>query len=155
MPKAQILEINQINFDIPSKDDLYFINKIERKLKLHLTSLKQFNFIIENQSSYFWKILFCDKIIGFVKLQGDKMECEILSIGIKRNFQGLGFGKKTIEFLIDKGFKNIFLEVSDKNKKAINFYYSRGFRKVYIRKNYYRINKIIPENAEVLNLKIN
>ena len=88
------------------------------------------------------------------QLKGDKIDSEILSIGVKKNFQGLGVGKKTIKFLIKKGFKNIFLEVSEKNTKAINFYYSVGFKKIEIRKKYYKINRIKPENAQILNLTI-
>ena len=154
MPKNHILESSQINFETVSLIDLKFINKIESELELQLTSIHRFNFIVDNQFSYFWKILFLNKIIGVVQLQGDIIEAEILSIGIKKNFQRLGIGEKTINFLICKGFKNIFLEVSEKNSKAIKFYNSVGFKKIASRKNYYKINKKKPENAQIFNLKI-
>jgi len=154
MQKSLILEKNKIIFVIASLNDLNVINKIEKELKFNLTTLKQFNFLFDNQVSYLWKILYKNEIIGFIQLKGDKIESEILSIGVKKNFQGLGVGKKTIKFLIKKGFKNIFLEVSEKNTKAINFYYSVGFKKIEIRKKYYKINRIKPENAQILNLTI-
>ena len=68
---------------------------------------------------------------------------EILSIGVKSNYQKQGYGKKLIyEFL--KKFNTISkvnLEVSCKNSDAINFYLSMGFSKIGLRKNYYTFRK--------------
>ena len=153
MPKTQTSIKNEVYFKIAHIDDFYLINKIERELKLQLTTLREMNLILNNNFSFLWKILLKKELIGFIQLNGDAIESEIIGMGIKKKFQRLGVGKKAIKFLINKGFKNIFLEVSEKNYKALNFYLFMGFKMIEIRHDYYKINKEIPEDAIILNLK--
>ena len=153
MQKNRILLNSEINFQIANLNDLNLINKIEIELGLQLTSLIRLNFILNDQFSYLWIVLYDRTVIGFIHVQGDFIESEIISIGVSKKFQRLGVGKKVINFLTDNGFNNIFLEVSEKNTRALSFYYSIGFKTIEIRDNYYRINKKIPENAIILNLR--
>tara|TARA_B100001741_G_C16443911_1_gene546992 strand:- start:105 stop:572 length:468 start_codon:yes stop_codon:yes gene_type:complete len=154
MQKTQILLKNRVNFEIANSKDLNLINEIESELKLQLTSLSRLNFILNNHFSFLWKIVYQRDLIGFIQILGDFIESEIISIGVTKKFQRQGIGKKVIKFLNNKGFNNIFLEVSEKNTKALNFYYSMGFKMIEIREKYYRIDKKKPENAIILNLKI-
>ncbi|MFN3505269.1 MAG: ribosomal protein S18-alanine N-acetyltransferase [Caldimicrobium sp.] len=72
-------------------------------------------------------------------------EGEILRLAVKKDFQGKGFGRYLLEnFLFEaynKKLREIYLEVSEKNKKAINFYNKFGFRAVGVRKNYYDLGE--------------
>ena len=82
-------------------------------------------------------------LIGYAVFLINGKVAEILSIGVKSNYQKQGYGKKLIyEFL--KKFNTISkvnLEVSCKNFDAINFYLSMGFSKIGLRKNYYTFRK--------------
>ena len=134
--------------------DFLEISKIEQQLNLSRTHYQQYLCFVKYKYFYIWKLIYNNQIIGFIYLQGDKSESEILSLGIKKDFQRLGFGKFLICFLIKKGFKNIFLEVSKRNISAIKFYQSQGFKKISIRKKYYKTNNNQRVDAFVMNLTI-
>ena len=65
----------------------------------------------------------------------------ILRIGIKKEYQGRGFGKKLLkellEILKEKGIKAVFLEVRENNAPAIRLYEKNGFRVLGKRRGYY------------------
>ena len=121
-----------------SKRDYFLIREIEQELNLNITSRKYYNTLIQYQNSKILKLIFLNQIVGFIQVQGDYLECEILSIGIKKKYQKKGLGKSLILFLIQFGYQNIFLEVCVNNFNAINFYFSLGFKIISIRKNYYK-----------------
>ena len=50
----------------------------------------------------------------------------------------MNYGKKLIEYLKSLNFKNIYVDVSEKNKNAIIFYQKLKFLKIGLRKNYYK-----------------
>ena len=132
--------------------DFNSILSIEKDLKLPATNFKLFSNLIELDKIFVVKVIPSNQLIGFVELQGDLEETEIITLGIKKNFQNQGYGKQLINFIIKKNYKNIFLEVSSSNLKALNFYKSLGFKKISIRKNYYRSVKN-QNDAFVLNYK--
>ena len=72
-------------------------------------------------------------------------------MGVKKKYQNLGLGKKLFDYIVEKGYRNIFLEVSNLNKGAIKFYYKIGFKKISSRKNYYVNNKKEKEDALLMN----
>ena len=84
------------------------------------------------------------QIIGYIGmwLLGD--QCQITTIGIKREFQGRGYSKilmaKCEELTKQLGYPNINLEVRISNHKAISLYEKFGFKIVTVRKNYYQDN---------------
>ena len=71
----------------------------------------------------------------------NKIECEIMNIGVRKEFQGRNVGSMLLENLLKRlpedVNKIIWLEVRRSNEKAINFYRSKGFSFEYCRKNYY------------------
>ena len=144
--KYQIKILNATIYDFNS------ILSIEKDLKLPATNFKLFSNLIELDKIFVLKVISSNQLIGFVELQGDLEETEIITLGIKKNFQNQGYGKQLINFIINKNYKNIFLEVSLSNLRALNFYKSLGFKKISIRKNYYR-NIENQNDAFILNYK--
>ena len=144
--RYQIMILNATIYDFNS------ILSIEKDLKLPATNFKLFSNLMELDKIFVMKVIPSNQLIGFVELQGDLEETEIITLGIKKNFQNQGYGKQLINFIINKNYKNIFLEVSLSNLKALNFYKSLGFKKISIRKNYYRSVKN-QNDALILNYK--
>ena len=144
--RYQIKILNATIYDFNS------ILSIEKDLKLPATNFKLFSNLIELDKIFVVKVIPSNQLIGFVELQGDLEETEIITLGIKKNYQNQGYGKQLINFIIKKNYKNIFLEVSLSNLKALNFYKSLGFKKISIRKNYYRSVKK-QNDAFILNYK--
>ena len=144
--RYQIKILNATIYDFNS------ILSIEKDLKLPATNFKLFSNLMELDKIFVMKVIPSNQLIGFVELQGDLEETEIITLGIKKNFQNQGYGKQLINFIINKNYKNIFLEVSLSNLKALNFYKSLGFKKISIRKNYYRGVKK-QNDAFILNYK--
>ena len=117
--------------------DLPKINNLEKQLNLNETKLNFLNQTLLNENFKFVKLIYGRQIVGFLQFSWNKSDCDIISIGIIKNLQKMGYGKKLIEYLISLNFKNIFAEVSEKNKDAIIFYKKLNFLKVSLRKNYY------------------
>lgn len=82
------------------------------------------------------------RIIGFLEFAVLFQTAEIFMIAVHRDFQGMGVGKKLMEFCLSKlkeqDVKEVYLDVSVKNSRAINFYKSYGFYVLYTRKAYYK-----------------
>ncbi len=68
-------------------------------------------------------------------------ECHLLNLGVRRNSQGAGFGRRLLDYLlgIATGHKAdvAFLEVRPTNSIARHLYDSAGFNEVGMRRNYY------------------
>ncbi|WP_457636280.1 ribosomal protein S18-alanine N-acetyltransferase [Persephonella sp.] len=96
----------------------------------------------ENSFSVKKVILFSNKIIGFFAGEIIFSEGSITMIALKKEFQGKGIGRYLLDWFVglskEKGVKNVWLEVSDKNKKAVRFYKKYGFVTEDIRPSYYK-----------------
>ena len=125
---------------------------IEKELRLPATSFKHFISLIKSKKIFVLKKLSSNKILGFVQIQGDKEESEIITLGVRTKFQNKGYGKKLINYLTKNNYKNIFLEVSSSNQKAIKFYMNLGFKNISIRKKYYK-RDVNQDDALILNYK--
>ena len=83
-------------------------------------------------------------------------QADIVSFIIKEKYRRKGFGTilfvKFISTLKNKGVKEFFLEVSEKNTDAQKFYNRFGFKKIGYRKNYYKTNSG-KQNAFVFKLQ--
>jgi ribosomal-protein-alanine N-acetyltransferase len=81
------------------------------------------------------------QIIGFLSYFYILDEAELFLITVKKEFQGLGYGKILLEHLLNKlkenNVKVCYLEVSSKNSRAINLYKKFGFYEYSYRKKYY------------------
>tara|TARA_Y100000589_G_C27131275_1_gene620687 strand:- start:600 stop:1019 length:420 start_codon:yes stop_codon:yes gene_type:complete len=129
--------------------DLIKINKIENHLDLNETELEFFKKTLLNKHFKFVKLVLENQIIGFLHYSWNKTDCDIISIGIIKKFQKMGYGRNLVEYLKYLNFKNIYVEVSSNNKNAINFYQKLNFVKIGLRKNYY---KKLNSNAILLRL---
>ena len=71
-------------------------------------------------------------IVALRKIENDI--CEMKRLYVKKNYQGLGIGKKLAEKIIteakDKGYNYMRLDTLSSLKKALNLYKSLGFYKI-------------------------
>jgi ribosomal-protein-alanine N-acetyltransferase len=78
---------------------------------------------------------------GYIGLWIHDETAEIINFLIMKEYQGLGFGKMMMNFVIDLcesvNVKTISLEVRKDNEKAIGLYEKLGFTCSHVRKNYY------------------
>ena len=61
----------------------------------------------------------------------------------------MNHGKRLIEYIKNLNFKNIYVEVSEKNRDAIIFYQKLNFLKIGLRKKYYK-----KQNSDAILLKL-
>ena len=107
------------------------------KTKMNSEQLKK---ELLHPNSYFYWILFRKKIIGYLKLNFNDAQTEVVNLGesfeieriyILSNFQQKGFGKdvlsKAISLGKNKGFSYLWLGVWEQNENAIAFYTKKGF----------------------------
>jgi len=78
---------------------------------------------------------------GYIGLWIIKDTAEIINYFVMKQYQGLGFGKLLLEFVLDlcdiSNVEEISLEVRVNNDKAINLYKKYGFVLSHYRENYY------------------
>ena len=107
------------------------------KTKMNPEQLKKE--LLQTNSDFYW-ILFRKKIIGYLKLNFNDAQTEVVNLGesfeieriyILSNFQQKGFGKdvlsKAISLGKNKGFSYLWLGVWEQNENAIAFYTKKGF----------------------------
>ena len=143
-PRTDLYQITAVSIN-----DLKIINEIENQLSLNLTTPDFFKRVSLNSHFNFLKLHVHSNIIGFVLFSFNKKDCDIISIGVCKNFQKKGYGKKLIEYLKNKNCLNIFVEVSKNNKKALIFYKKLKFIEIGLRKKYYKKN-----NTDAILLKL-
>ena len=144
---------NKYIIRIAINSDFRKIIKIEKELNLPSTSFALFKSLIKEHNVFILKNYFSKEIIGFIQFRGDSIESEIITLGVKQKFQNIGLGKKLFDYMVKKGYGNIFLEVCNSNKQALKFYEKIGFKKISIRKNYYINNKNKKKDAFLMCFK--
>lgn len=87
------------------------------------------------------KLTVNETLIGYGVIQFLYNSANLLTIGIKQDYQSRGYGRKLLLELIEamkkREVNEIFLEVRVSNQRAINLYKSLGFKENRLRKNYY------------------
>ena len=131
-------QINMCQIYEVTLKDLSKINELENQLNLNKTKLNFFNQILLNENFKFIKLISEEQIIAFLIFSWNKSDCDIISIGVVKKFQKMNHGKSLIEYIKSLNFKNIYVEVSEKNRNAIIFYQKLNFLKIGLRKNYYK-----------------
>ena len=149
MLKNQI-QIKNINISETLLCDFKDIYIIEKELNMVPTPYNFFENTIKRKNIKNVKISIKSDLVGYLCYQFNLKECDIISIGIKKNFQKMGLGKKLISYLELNHFNSIYAEVSSKNINGIKFYKSLGFFYVGYRRSYYKNN----DNAFIMKLKI-
>lgn len=100
-----------------------------------------------------------EELIGYAVLSVMLDEAELLSMTIKPDRQGQGFGRKLLKFVIEKAksskAETLFLEVRATHPVAIHLYKDLGFTQIGIRKNYYlNPNRNSWDDAILMSLKL-
>ena len=107
------------------------------KTKMNSEQLKKE--LLHPNPDFYW-ILFRKKIIGYLKLNFNDAQTEVVNLGesfeieriyILSNFQQKGFGKDVLSKVIslgkNKGYSYLWLGVWEQNENAIAFYTKKGF----------------------------
>lgn len=126
------------------KIDINFYEKVEELFlleeKIFLFSAYTFFNLKEFFEDKNYKIFIAEnnnEILAYLLIMDGIDSYDILKIGIKTEYRGMGIGEKLLENILDK---NIFLEVRKSNLGAIKFYEKNKFIKISERKNYYKDN---------------
>ncbi|MGN1227910.1 MAG: ribosomal protein S18-alanine N-acetyltransferase [Christensenellales bacterium] len=94
-----------------------------------------------NRSIYLVSRLETGDVIGYLSMLDLDIEGEILRVAVKKQYRRKGVAKRMIQFLIEflqeKNYQRLYLEVKSTNEEAIKLYESLGFTKYNERKNYY------------------
>lgn len=89
-----------------------------------------------------WVIEVEKKIIGFIIVSQHTDECHILNVGVAREWQHQGYGRKLLNHALaaakQAGAGIAYLEVRRSNSRAISLYRKMKFHLVGERKNYYQ-----------------
>jgi len=75
------------------------------------------------------------EVIGFLAVQENLFEAEVLQIAVKQTYQGQKIATALFDFL--PADKEIFLEVRESNRPALLFYKKEKFEEIARRKVYY------------------
>ena len=75
------------------------------------------------------------EVIGFLAVQENLFEAEVLQIAVKKAYQGQKIATALFDFL--PADKEIFLELRESNKPALLFYKKERFEEIARRKAYY------------------
>ena len=76
-----------------------------------------------------------EEVIGFLAIQENLFEAEVLQIAVKKAYQGQGIASALFATLPTD--KEIFLEVRESNRPALLFYKKEKFEEIARRKAYY------------------
>lgn len=141
---SAVLKDKTLTYRNMHKDDLSQVIAIEQRAYSHPWTQAIFSdclrvgyacFVAESEQS----------VIGYGVISMAAGECHILNLCIDSEFQGCGFGRKLLNYLMTVAKKNnvqdVFLEVRPSNKSALRLYESIGFSEVGVRKDYYPADK--------------
>ncbi len=90
---------------------------------------------------YCWLALQQQTVVGHAVISIVADESHMLNLSIARHYQGKGYGRQFIEFLVNEArvlqAQTMLLEVRPSNTAAINCYNDAGFNEIGCRKDYY------------------
>lgn len=104
-------------------------------------SYQQLKSELNNPASWFYFLIADNSVISYLKINEteaqtdikDPTGLEIERIYVLNNFQGKGFGKRLLDFGIEKARQQnkrfVWLGVWEYNFKALQFYHQMGFKK--------------------------
>lgn len=101
-----------------------------------------------------WVLASRDKLIAHGVLSIGAGDAHVLTICVHPDFRQMGYGKRMLRQLLEKGSKKgaqeCFLEVRPSNKVAITLYLAMGFLQVGERRNYYPSNPGSTDREDAL-----
>lgn len=96
-----------------------------------------------------------DEVIAvFVLMPNNPQEMELKNISIEKNYQGKGYGKEIIKYVIRiskmEGFEYLIVKTADTSTNAINFYKKMKFEDYFIVKGHFikYYDKPVIENGK-------
>lgn len=136
-----------------TNDDVVSVFEIEKKL-IGTGSIDDIKKSLESDVIDYFVLKNNGVVLGFLELSTLPPEMELFDIAIDEKFQGKGYAKLLMNFMIDLAKENkcetIFLEVNRINQKAISLYDKFGFKEYAVRKNYYGENDAILMKLELI-----
>lgn len=136
-----------------TNDDVVSVFEIEKKL-IGTGSIDDIKKSLESDVINYFVLKNNGVVLGFLELSTLPPEMELFDIAIDEKFQGKGYAKLLMNFMIDFAKENkcetIFLEVNRINQKAISLYDKFGFKEYAVRKNYYGENDAILMKLELI-----
>ena len=110
-------------FDLDSR----IPRSIVKKIRLNWIS----SYFLNIKKKIIYSVKIKNKLIGLLCIKKDEENIVIDLIALKKNFSGIGMGKKMINFLELKfvNYKNILVGTYKENKHATIFYRNNGFKK--------------------------
>ena len=136
-----------------TNDDVVSVFEIEKKL-IGTGSIDDIKKSLESDVINYFVLKNNGIVLGFLELSTLPPEMELFDIAIDEKFQGKGYAKVLMNFMIDFAKENkcetIFLEVNRINQKAISLYDKFGFKEYAVRKNYYGENDAILMKLELI-----
>lgn len=82
-----------------------------------------------------------NQVLGYISINFDGFQGEILNFCVSKASQGLGIGTKLLAYAINllhsKKAESFILEVRESNARAIKLYSKFGFKQISVRKGYY------------------
>lgn len=82
-----------------------------------------------------------EEVIGYISMLDLDIEGEVLRVAVKKQYRRKGVARQMFNFLVDylkeRGYQKLYLEVKSTNEEAIALYENLGFVKFNERRNYY------------------
>ena len=108
---------------------------------------------IDNKNLNYYVLLSEGAVVGFFECLILPPEIELYDIVVSKEFQGKGYSKIMMDFLLELAKENnvetILLEVNKMNNRAINLYLKYGFKEYAVREKYYGENDAILMRLEL------
>lgn len=130
-----------MNFVLMTKDDIDEVSNIENDIFSDPWPKQFFIDDLNNDCSKYYLLKDEDRVVGYAGLWTMFENCDLVNIGIAKDYQGKGLGEKLLKLVIKEAIKNecefMHLEVKPSNTKAYNLYKKLGFIETRTRKGYY------------------
>ncbi len=108
----------------------------------HAWSAEEFAALLAERTAFAVGVRRVRRLVGFVLVRVVADEAEILTIAVRPNSRGRGFGRMVMDEALRRlhraGARACFLEVDRGNAPALALYRSLGFAVTGERRNYYR-----------------
>jgi ribosomal-protein-alanine N-acetyltransferase len=135
-------------------EDLLEIVKLEKMCFTDPWSMESFvHEILVNRYAHYVVVVVNGQIVGYCGAWCIGDEGEITTIAVHPGFQKKGIGKFLLQYMMqyirDRGGKNLYLEVRVSNEAAQKLYQKHGFTYQRIRKEYY------PDQEDAIVMGVN
>jgi ribosomal-protein-alanine N-acetyltransferase len=132
-------------------DDIPQVHKIEKSIFSMPWSKKSFEDSIKNKNTIYLVALINQCIVGYCGIYLCGEQADISNVAVDKEYRRKHVAEQLLESILEeamnRGVRDVILEVRESNVPAISLYESLGFTEEGIRKNYY---KSPTENALIM-----